>query len=56
MILVDVTDIENISIHDEVVIIGEQGKNNISLLKLANWAGTIQDDVITKLDKNIRRI
>ena len=56
MILVDVTDIENISIHDEVVIIGEQGKNNISLLKMANWAGTIQDDVITKLDKNIRRI
>ena len=56
MILVDVTDIENISIHDEVVIIGEQGKNNISLLKMANWAGTIQDDVVTKLDKNIRRI
>ena len=56
MIIVDVTNIEEISIHDEVVIIGEQGKYNISVTKMANWADTIQDDILSKLDKNIKKI
>ena len=54
MIFADLTDIENVEVNDEVVIIGSQ-KNvengiteKITLRQLAKWAGTIQDDVLTK--------
>ena len=54
MIFVDLTDIENVEVNDEVVIVGSQ-KNiengitkRITLRQLAKWAGTIQDDVLTK--------
>ena len=54
MIFVDLTDIENVRMNDEVVIIGSQ-KNiengiveKITLRQVAKWAGTIQDDVLTK--------
>ena len=54
MIFIDLTDIENVEVNDEVVIIGSQ-KNvengiteKITLRQVAKWAGTIQDDVLTK--------
>lgn len=55
MILVDVTDIEGVSVGDKVVIIGVQGDEEITLLKMAKWANTIQDDILTNFDKSIRR-
>ena len=54
MIFVNLTDIENVEVNDEVVIVGSQ-KNvengitkRITLRQVAKWAGTIQDDVSTK--------
>ena len=54
MIFIDLTDIENVKVNDEVVVIGNQ-KNiengitkRITLRQVAKWAGTIQDDVLTK--------
>ena len=54
MIFVDLTDIENVEVNDEVVIVGSQ-KNaengiveKITLRQMARWAKTIQDDVLTK--------
>ena len=54
MIFIDLTNIENVKMNDEVVIIGSQ-KNiengitkRITLRQVAKWAGTIQDDVLTK--------
>jgi len=54
MIFIDLTDIENVEVNDEVVVIGSQ-KNveneineKITLRQVAKWAGTIQDDVLTK--------
>jgi alanine racemase 1 len=55
MILVDVTDIERVSVGDKAVIIGVQGDEEITLLKMAKWANTIQDDILTNFDKSIRR-
>lgn len=55
MILVDVTDIEGVSVGDKAVIIGVQGDEEITLLKMAKWANTIQDDILTNFDKSIRR-
>lgn len=57
MIFVDLTNIENIKMNDEVVIIGSQ-KNaengiveKITLRQMARWAKTIQDDVLTKFSR-----
>lgn len=54
MIFVDLTDIENVEVNDEVVIVGSQ-KNiengiakRITLRQVAKWARTIQDDILTK--------
>lgn len=55
MILVDVTDIEGVFVGDKAVIIGVQGDEEITLLKMAKWANTIQDDILTNFDKSIRR-
>jgi len=55
MILVDVTDIEGVSVGDKAVIIGVQGDEEITLLKMAKWANTIQDDILTNFNKSIRR-
>ena len=54
MIFVDLTDIENVEVNDEAVIVGSQKnvengiENRITLRQVAKWAGTIQDDVLTK--------
>ena len=54
MIFVDLTDIENVEVNDEVVIVGSQKSvengitKRITLRQVAKWAGTIQDDVLTK--------
>ena len=54
MIFVDLTEINDAEINDEVVIVGSQknvenGVNErITLRQVARWAGTIQDDVLTK--------
>ncbi len=56
MILVDVSDIKDVSLNDEVVILGNQVSESITIKMMAEWANTIQDDIITKLDKSITRI
>ena len=56
MIIVDITHIKNVQIDDEAVIIGKQGKEEITLLKMSEWAETIQDDILTKWDKEIKRV
>lgn len=54
MIFVDLTDIENVEVNDEVVIVGSQENvengivEKITLRQMARWAKTIQDDVLTK--------
>ena len=54
MIFVDLTNIENVKMNDEVVIIGSQENaengivEKITLKQMARWAKTIQDDVLTK--------
>ena len=54
MIFIDLTNIENVKMNDEVVIIGSQENaengivEKITLRQMARWAKIIQDDVLTK--------
>lgn len=56
MIIVDVTDITNISVGDEVVLMGTQGGESITLEDLAAWAGTITYEILCGISKRMPRI
>lgn len=47
--MIDVTGIEGVSIHDEVVLIGKQGEEEISADEIAAKTGTINYEVVTSL-------
>ncbi len=56
MIMVDVSDIENVLIGDEVVLIGSQGEENISAGELAQKAGTSAYEVVTLISARVPRV
>jgi alanine racemase len=56
MIAVDVSGIKNVKIGDEAVLIGKFGKNEVSADELANLAGTINYEIITRLNPLIERV
>lgn len=56
MIIVDITDIKNVKVDDRVTILGRDKDYEITLQQMARWANTIQDDILTKFNKDIERI
>ncbi|MBI5071468.1 alanine racemase [Candidatus Falkowbacteria bacterium] len=56
MIIVDVTDLSKIELEDEVVLLGRQGKEEISAEDLAQKIGTINYEVVTRINPLIPRI
>jgi alanine racemase len=56
MIVVDVSHIKNLKLEDEVVIIGKQGNNEITAEEIAEKTGTINYEVVTKINPLIPRI
>ncbi len=55
MTMVDVTEIPNVKIEDEVVLIGKQMDEEISANQMASWADTIHYEITTRLNENIER-
>lgn len=55
MMMVDVTDIEEIKLEDEVVLIGSQGKERITAEYLASLCGTINYEIVTRINPLIPR-
>ncbi len=53
--MVDVTDIPNVKLEDEVVLLGQQGEAEITADELADWSGTINYEVTTRIRENITR-
>ena len=56
MIIVDITGIKDVKVEDKVTILGKDGKNEITLKQMAQWANTIQDDILTKFNKDIEKV
>lgn len=44
--MVDVTDIKDVKVGDEVVLLGSQGEDNISADEIADWAGSISYEML----------
>ncbi|OGR08244.1 MAG: alanine racemase [Deltaproteobacteria bacterium RIFOXYB12_FULL_58_9] len=53
--LADVTDIPNVAIDDEVVILGKQGDDEVSVYRLAEWAGTIPYEIVCAVGNRVPR-
>lgn len=55
MTMVDVTDITDVELENEVVLIGKQGKNEIAAEELAQKIGTINYEVVSRINPLIPR-
>lgn len=56
MIIADITDIEDVNIGDEVVIIGKQGELEIKVSAFSNISNKLNYEVLAHLSENIKRI
>lgn len=56
MIIGDVTKLKNINIGDEVVIIGKQGKNELSVASFSELSNQVNYELLTRLPQDIIRI
>jgi alanine racemase len=54
--LCDVTHIPDVSVGDEVVLIGKQGEQEINADEIANKIGTISYEVLCGINANVQRI
>lgn len=55
-VMLDVTDVPEVSVGDEVVLYGRQGGEFISIEEIADLQGTIADEVITTVGKRVPRV
>lgn len=56
IIMVDVTDIPQAHLEDEVVLMGGQGKERLSAEQVAEWAGTINYEIVTRIADHVPRL
>lgn len=56
MISVDVTDVKNVKVGDEVILIGKSKKSEISVDDMAYLSDTINYEIVTRLNPLIKRI
>jgi alanine racemase len=54
--LVDVSEVANVELGDEVVLIGRQSEEEISAAEVAERAGTIVWEVFTGIGSRVRRV
>jgi alanine racemase len=55
MCMADVTDVKNVKIEDEVVLLGRQGREEITAEEIAGKLGTINYEVVTRINPGIKR-
>lgn len=56
MISVDVTDVKNVKVGDEVILIGKSEKSEISVDDMAYLSDTINYEIVTRLNPLIKRV
>jgi alanine racemase len=56
MSMVDVTEVPEVAVGDEVVLIGAQSGARITVEELASWADTIPWEIFCGISKRVPRI
>lgn len=55
MTTIDISDIKNVKVGDEAVLLGRIGKSDVSADELANLAGTINYEIVTRINPLIKK-
>ena len=53
--MIDITDIPNVKIEDNVILLGKDGDEIITAEQMANWAGTINYEIVTRINPFLER-
>lgn len=56
LMMIDVSNIDNVQMGDEVVLMGRDSSEEISCVELAERAGTITWEIITRIGSRVRRV
>ena len=56
LMMIDMSNIDNVQVGDEVVLMGRDGSEEISCGELAEKAGTITWEIITRIGARVRRV
>ncbi|MEY2562574.1 MAG: alanine racemase [Verrucomicrobiota bacterium] len=56
LMVIDVSHLEEATVGDEVVLLGRQGAEEISATELADRAGTISWDIVTRIGQRVHRV
>ena len=56
LMVIDVTKIDNLKVGDEVVLMGRDGSEEVSCAELAEKAGTIPWEIVTRIGTRVRRV
>lgn len=54
--MVDVTDVPGVCEGDEVILIGKQGNEEISMYEMCQWADTIPNDILVSIKDRVDRV
>ena len=54
--MVDVTDVPDVELEDEVVLLGRQGEQRVTAEDLAGWVGTIAYEVVSRIRPGLPRV
>jgi alanine racemase len=56
LMVIDVTNIDDVQVGDEVVLMGRDGNGEISCAELAERAGTISWEIVTRIGARVQRV
>jgi alanine racemase len=56
LMMIDVSKVENVQVGDEVVLMGRDGAEEVSCVELAEKAGTIAWEIVTRIGARVRRV
>ena len=56
LVMIDVTDVPDVAVGDEVVLLGSQGDDVITAHELAEHAGTIPYEIVTGVQERVPRV
>lgn len=55
LFMIDITDIPDVHLEDEVILLGRSGDERVSAEKLAEWAGTINYEIVARIGQHLQR-
>ena len=56
MMVIDVSHLPRVGVGDEAVLIGCDGQAQVTAEQLAEWSGTIQYDIVSRINPDLLRV